>query len=202
MFPNNNKKGYGEQGVRRQLKEGFKMSREEALKRATKKKDDRINFVLTHSAYLPKVGNILKRHRHYLKEDGLEKYVEELPRLSLRKGRNLADLVVNAKPERREGRSGPCGKRCKLCEHMEEVEEVEDQRGRKLRIRGVMDCRTVGAVYGMWCRRCERVVYVGKTMNRVMDQFVCAITWLISADRVMAPFCNNNIILIAYSIIG
>ena len=107
------------------------------------------------------MGNILKRHGHYLKEDGLERYVEELPRLSLRKGRNLADLVVNAKPERREGRSGPCGKRCKLCEHMEEVEEVEDQRGRKLRIRGVMDCRTVGAVYGMWCRRCERVVYVG-----------------------------------------
>ena len=55
---------------------------------------------------------------------------------------------------------------------MEEVEEVEDQRGRKLRLRGMMDCRTVGAVYGMWCRRCERVVYVGKTMNRVMDRFM------------------------------
>ena len=165
-------RGYGEQGVKRQLKEGFKMSREEALKRAAKKKDERINFVLTHSAYLPKVGEILKRHGHYLREDGLEKYVEQLPRLSLRKGKNIADLVVNAKPKRGGGGSRPCGKGCKLCKHMEEVDEVEDQKGRKLRLRGMMDCRTVGAVYGMWCRRCEKVVYVGKTMNRVMDRFM------------------------------
>ena len=34
-----------------------------------------------------------------------------------------------------------------------------------------MDCRTVGAIYGMWCGKCEKVVYVGKTMNRVMDRF-------------------------------
>ena len=59
-----------------------------------------------------------------------------------------------------------------MCGHMEEVEDVEDQRGRRLRLKGEMDCRTVGAVYGMWCRRCKRVVYVGKTMNRVMDRFM------------------------------
>ena len=40
-----------------------------------------------------------------------------------------------------------------------------------MKIKGVMDCRTVGAVYGMWCKRCDKIVYVGKTMNRVMDRF-------------------------------
>ena len=165
-------RGYGEQGVKRQMKEGFKMRREEALERAVKKKDDRINFVVTHSAYLPKVNDILKRHGHYLKEDGLDTYLTELPRLSLRRGKNLGDLVVNAKARREEGGSRPCGKGCKLCKHMETVEEIEDKKGRKVKIRGVMDCMTVGAIYGMWCRRCERVVYVGKTMNRVMDRFM------------------------------
>ena len=59
--------------VKRQLKDGFKMPREEALKRADKKEDKRINFVTTQSAYLPNVNRILKRHSHFLKEEDLDK---------------------------------------------------------------------------------------------------------------------------------
>ena len=38
------------------------------------------------------------------KERVREKYVEGVPRLSLRKGKNLADLIVNAKPKKKAGR--------------------------------------------------------------------------------------------------
>ena len=148
------------------------MERRAALARVEKKGDSKINFVTTHSAHLPNVNKILKRHGHYLKEDGLEGYIEDVPRLSLRRGKNLADLVVNAKKKKQEGGSGPCGKGCKLCGFMKEVTEVADKKGRKMKIVGQLDCRTVGAIYGMWCKRCERVVYVGKTMNRVMDRFM------------------------------
>ena len=65
-----------------------------------KKEDRRVNFVLTHSGYLPNVNRILKRHRHYLEEDGMEQYISELPRVSLRRGKNIGDLVVNAKPRK------------------------------------------------------------------------------------------------------
>ena len=100
-------RGYGEQQVSRQMREAFKMDREDALKRVERRKDDnRINFVTTHSAYLPNVNRILRRHSHYLKEDGLEGYVGEIPRLSLRKGKNLSDLVVNAKTKKRSGKLG------------------------------------------------------------------------------------------------
>ena len=54
-------RGYGEVQVQRQLKEGFKMTRGEALERAGKKTDNKINFVTTHSAYLPNINRILKR---------------------------------------------------------------------------------------------------------------------------------------------
>ena len=84
-------RGYGETQIKRQLKEGFKMSREEALERAKKKEDKKINFVTTHCAYLPNVNKILKRHGHYLKEEGLDRYIKEIPRLSLRRGKNLSD---------------------------------------------------------------------------------------------------------------
>ena len=78
-------RGYGEVQVSRQLKEGYKMPREEALKRAEKKEDKRINFVTTHSAYLPNINKILKRHGHFLKEEGLDKCIKETPRPSLRR---------------------------------------------------------------------------------------------------------------------
>ena len=147
------------------------MDRKEALKRVGVKRDDRINFVTTHSSYLPNVSHILKKHRNYLQENGLESYIEEVPRLSLRRGKNIGDLVINAKPKKVDGRSGPCGKGCKLCKVMKETGKVKDKDGKELLLRGEMDCRTLGAVYGMWCRRCDKVVYVGKTKNRVMDRF-------------------------------
>ena len=62
-------------------------------------------------------------------------------------------MVVNAKPKQQEG-SGPCGKGCKLCKYMEVTKEVKDKRGEAKKIKGKVDCRTVGAVYGMWCKRC------------------------------------------------
>ena len=133
------------------------MAREEALKRVKKKTDNKINFVTTHSAHLPNVNKILKRHGHYLREEGLDKYVEDIPRLSLRRGKNLSDLVVNAKRKVEKGRSGPCGKGCKLCSYMMEVGEIKDKRGEVKKIKGELDCRTTGAVYGvrrlcMWAR--------------------------------------------------
>ena len=148
------------------------MEREEALKRAEKKADNKINFVTTHSAYLPNINKILRRHSHYLREEGLEKYVEDIPRLSLRRGKNISDLVVNAKTSKQEIGSGPCGKGCKLCKYMVEAKEVKDMRGEMRKIKSQVDCRTVGAIYGMWCKKCEKVVYVGKTQNRVMDRFI------------------------------
>ena len=102
----------------------------------------------------------------------MDRYIKETPRLSLRRGKNLADLVVNAKKKAAEGGSGPCGKGCKLCSFMDETREVIDKRGVARKIKGRMDCRTVGAVYGIRCKKCEKVVYVGKTQNRVMDRFI------------------------------
>ena len=163
-------RGYGRGQIRQQMKETGKMERRQALERVKKGSDKKINFVITHSGYLPNVNKILKRHGHYLKEDGMETYVTEVPRLSLRRGRNIGDLVINAKPKKEEKGSRPCGKQCKLCKHIRKVDRVRDKDGKEIEIER-MDCRTVGVVYGMFCRRCQKVVYVGKTKNRMMDRF-------------------------------
>ncbi len=48
---------------------------------------------------------------------------------------------------------------------MKKVDHVVDKDGKRIELVGEMDCRTVGAIYAMWCGKCEKVVYVGKTMN-------------------------------------
>ena len=72
-------------------------------------------------------------------------------------GNKRVFVVTRNTPE--EG-SGPCGKGCKLCEFMLETKEVTDKRGKGKKIKGKMDCGTVGAIYGMWCKNCEKMVYV------------------------------------------
>ena len=164
-------RGHGKEKVKQQMKESFRMERTEALKRVEKKTDKRVNFVLTHSGYLPNVNKILKRHGHYLEEDGLGQYVKELPRLSLRRGKNLGDLIVNAKARQEEGGSGPCGRDCKLCKNMRVTEVVTDKDGKEMKLEKKIDCRTVGVIYGMHCKACKKIVYVGKTKNRLMERF-------------------------------
>jgi hypothetical protein len=141
------------------------------LKNEKEREKEKMRLVTTHSAYFPNVGRILKRHGHYLKEDGMENYMREVPGLSLTRGKNLADLVVNAKKKVEDGGSGPCGRSCQLCGNMLQMEKVKDKDGKELKIRGRLDCRTVGAIYGMYCVKCEKVVYVGKAMNIVMERF-------------------------------
>ena len=50
-------------------------------------------------------------------------------------------------------------------------DKVKDKEGKELKIQEKMDCRTIGAIYGMYCSKCGKVVYVGKTKNRVMERF-------------------------------
>ena len=62
-------------------------------------------------------------------------------------------------------------KKFKLCKYMQRTDVVKDKDGKEMRIEEKMDCRTTGAVYGMYCGSCEKVVYVGKTKNKVMERF-------------------------------
>ena len=55
---------------------------------------------------------------------------------------------------------------------MIETKEEKDKRGETKRIKGKIVCKTLGAIYGIWCKKCEKVIYVGKTQNRVMDRFI------------------------------
>jgi hypothetical protein len=96
--------------------------------------------------------------------------IRELPRLSLRRRRNLGDIVVDAKSREEGGTSGPCGK-CKLCESMRQTEKFCGSDGREYEVRGKFNCESVGMVYAMHCEVCEHIIYVGKSQNSLRERF-------------------------------
>ena len=46
--------------------------------------------------------------------------------------------------------------------------EVEDKNGEKIPIEGDLDCQTKGAIYGFWCEKSGKIVYMGQTKMMVM----------------------------------
>lgn len=176
-------RGYGKNKVKKEVREGLEMERAEALKRTERsQEDERINFVMTHSAYLPNVNQILRRHRHYLQEDRLKCYMKDVPRLGLRRGKNLVDLIVNAKEKKKSSYSEACGEKCALCSSMKKADRVKGKGNKEYYIRGRMNCKTVGLLYGMWCEQCQRIVYVGKSKNGLQERFYGHWSDLRSAD--------------------
>ena len=55
---------------------------------------------------------------------------------------------------------------------MVETKEVKDKKGETRMIKNRVDCRTTGAIYGISCKKRDKIVYVGKTQNRIMDRLI------------------------------
>ena len=55
--------GYGVNAVRQQIRKSCKMDRKAALERAEVRKDDIVNFVITHGSCLPNVNTVEPRYK-------------------------------------------------------------------------------------------------------------------------------------------
>jgi hypothetical protein len=164
-------RGYSERNMDKEIRVAKRWRREEVLKKVEAKgEDEKVNLVLTQSAYLPNVSKILKNNFHHMRIEGLEEVFSGPPRLSLRKGKSIGNMIVDATSRTEPGSSGCCGK-CILCPNMKSTKQFKDQQGKTFDIRSVMTCETIGVVYAMECGRCEKIIYVGKTSNSVRQRF-------------------------------
>ena len=166
-------RGYKKRVVEKHFRGIRSVSRKDALVRVEKRRDqeDSVNFVTTFSSYLPDVKKIINSNYHHLQREGLQDIIRP-PRLSLRRGRNLGDIIINAKPREEGGvsASGPCGS-CILCRSMSSSSYFKGANGSIYNIRGCYSCKSTGVVYGMHCQICDCIVYVGKTQNSLQERF-------------------------------
>ena len=166
-------RGYPARYISQGLSRVRSMKRMDVLEKAAGGKDRRgVPLVVTYSAHLPNISNILKEKKSILARSERLKNIFSSNNdvfTSYKRGTNLRDILVHRKTKQiAEGRhkgQGDCGKNCSVCRVIFKDED---------RIRGpnssesctydrTIGCRSRNVIYGVFCEICRCVVYVGET---------------------------------------
>ena len=66
-----------------------------------------------------------------------------------------------------------CGrKKCTLCKHMKVSKNFMDQSQNTYSTKGQINCLTENVIYGIFCNKCQKLLYVGETMNSLYARHV------------------------------
>ena len=63
-------------------------------------------------------------------------------------------------------------KKCTLCKHMKSSEHFSDESGNIYATKGNISCTTENVVYGVFCQKCQKLMYIGETMNSLYQRHV------------------------------
>ena len=165
-------RGYPREEVTNELRKVDRMKREALLttKDGTRTREgSRVPMVVTFSSFLPDIRGILKKNRHILqKSDKLKKIFQSDPMVAYKRGRNLKDLLVHRKTNKALGTSGrqDCGGGCVICQVFYKGDSVPGTEG-PLHYDKTIGCKSSNLVYGIWCSKCNKVVYVGQTGDKI-----------------------------------
>jgi len=130
----------------------------------------RLPFVTEYHPSVYKVQNILKKHWNILQEDNTSLF-QEPPLLSLRRGRNIKDILVHTKlsPSEELGGTFPCNRpRCLTCPHTCRETTIVGVDG-MWRITESSSCTTKNVVYCITCTLCGKL-YVGETKRMLAER--------------------------------
>jgi hypothetical protein len=166
------KRGYSGKFIEKQLKKADDADRGELLKKQnSKKKLERVPLVLTYGKQLPNIHDIVKKRLRTLhKSDRMRRIFGEPPLVAYRRDRNLCDILVHGKLNRvmnEKRNDGSCKDECVVCCMMGRHMKVFDKN--KIE-KNELGCSTHNVVYGIGCRTCRKVVYVGETSRTVKDR--------------------------------
>ena len=163
-------RGYPEHLIKEQLKKADSQNSVRHCEPAAGDggKSDRVPLVLTYSQYLPDVRKVLQKKRHILHNSRkLKTIFPEDPLVAFRRGTNLRDQLVHKKTRRAVYGSRrveeSCGKCCVICSRMYRGEGTVQGRHNRCFYDITIGCKSSNVIYGVWCDKCQEVVYVGET---------------------------------------
>ena len=99
----------------------------------------------------------------------------------------------------------PCGYACALCPFMMSNDHFQDINGKKYYTKGSISCDTNNIVYGIYCKKCDKAIYVGETMNTTYQRHQLNISRIRTGrnvDPVVAHFRQENHSVGDYNIFG
>ena len=170
------RRGYSGKFLEGELQKVDKLKREDLLayKEKPKVNNKRVPLVITYSRQLPDVHNIVRKHMPILYNSGrLMKAFEKPPLVAYRRDRNLSDILVHGKLNKlmkpRQGKN--CGREdCSVCTRMFEGDVFSTDGMNSYSTRNYKGCATENVVYGIYCCKCTKMVYVGETERQLRDR--------------------------------
>ena len=96
--------------------------------------------------------------------------------MSYRRQQNLKDLLVHRKHNSLFYKEKPgtfiCGRqKCVMCKYVKEGPSFHNNDGSStFNTKGRIACTTSNLVYGIFCRKCKKVLYVGETMQTLYQR--------------------------------
>ena len=160
------KRGYSGKLIETQLQKVDRLEGSELLNQKRREKNNkRVPLVMTYTNLLPNVHSIVRKHVKVLyRSDRLKGIFRDPPIVAFKRDMNLSDTLINGKTNKAvkvaQISCKPYFKFCKLL-YREEVQDTKDQTA----YNPVTDvtCRIRNIIYGIICKVCQSVVYVGET---------------------------------------
>ena len=95
--------------------------------------------------------------------------------------------------------------KCALCPHIKPGKGFEDNSGNTYLTKGSICCTTVNVVYGVFCEKCQSLVYVGETMTTLYKRHIQNISRIRNSkneDDLIKHFTDADHSLRHYKIFG
>lgn len=170
------KRGHNRSKIRTQLERVDNLPRTQLLQYNEKRKDTaKIPLTLNFSKGLPNINKILRKHEKILSQDNdLASTVIGKTIVGYKRNENLKDIIIHRKHNKIFFKSNhstnKCGTNCAICRHLKEGKTFEDNRNNKYEVKGNISCKTANLVYGIYCNKCMKTIYVGETGNTLYQR--------------------------------
>ena len=99
----------------------------------------------------------------------------------------------------------PCGaKKCILCKFVVKTSQFEDNNGCTFQVKNYINCKSRNVVYGIFCKKCDKIVYVGETGDSLYQRHVLNVSLIRreTNDPVATHFNSGVHTVEDYNIIG
>ena len=132
--------------------------------------------MLSFSKSLPDVRKIvLRKQKLFKNHPNIARVLSGKTFISFRRQQNLKDLLVHRKHNTRlyKEKHGTfqCGRKCTMCKYLKEGSQFSNNgKTSSFATKGLITCTSVNLVYGVYCKRCRRVMYVGETMTTLYQR--------------------------------
>jgi hypothetical protein len=165
------KRGYSGRHIEGQLRRVDATDRQSLLRNTRHKPaNNRVPLVVTFSKLLPDIRAIILKHEQTLyHSERMRKVFPSPPLLAFRRDQNISDILVHSKTSsalRTTG--GDC--QCSTCAALYRGPITDTGGSHTYDAVSSVDCATRNLVYGLRCKRCCVMVYVGETERTLKER--------------------------------